>query len=223
MRTKTLLIAATALAAGIISSEAQTVYSVNVVGYANVITPAGQLALISNPLDLDGINNITNVLKNTPNGTQVQIWNGAGYTPVTRSSFGVGAWSANATNAFLPPGTGFFIKTPSAFTNTFIGNVVPAISTSNNLALPAGTLVLAGTVLPVSGTLTNSADQGPDTLNLGVLPPGTQLQLWNGNGFTPVTRSSFGATLWNGNPTISLGQGLFIKTPVATNWSQSFQ
>ena len=41
---KTLLIAAAALVAGVISSEAQ-VYSANIVGYVNVVMPAGALVL----------------------------------------------------------------------------------------------------------------------------------------------------------------------------------
>ena len=41
MRTKTLLTAAAALAATVISSEAQTVFSANVVGYANVVMGPG--------------------------------------------------------------------------------------------------------------------------------------------------------------------------------------
>jgi hypothetical protein len=42
MKSKTLLIAAAALVAGVITSEAQ-VYSANIVGYVNVTLPAGQL------------------------------------------------------------------------------------------------------------------------------------------------------------------------------------
>jgi hypothetical protein len=49
MRTKTLLIAAAALAVGIISSEAQ-VYSQNVVGYVNMTIPAGGFQIVGNQL-----------------------------------------------------------------------------------------------------------------------------------------------------------------------------
>ncbi len=41
---KTLLIAAAALVAGVISSEAQ-VYSANIVGYVNVVMPANSIGL----------------------------------------------------------------------------------------------------------------------------------------------------------------------------------
>ena len=44
MRTKTLLFAAAALAASITASQAQTVYSQNVVGYINITVTNGTLA-----------------------------------------------------------------------------------------------------------------------------------------------------------------------------------
>jgi hypothetical protein len=47
---KTLLIAAAALAVGIISSQAQTVYSQNVVGYVNQPIPAGSFQIIAGTL-----------------------------------------------------------------------------------------------------------------------------------------------------------------------------
>ncbi len=59
MKTKTLLIAAAALAAGVISSQAQ-VYSANIVGYANVVCPASTLVLLANPLD-NGTNTANDV------------------------------------------------------------------------------------------------------------------------------------------------------------------
>lgn len=220
MKAKTLLVAAAALAAATISSQAQ-VYSQNIVGYVNVVTPAGANALICNPLDLDGVNNITNVLANAPKGVQCQLWNGSGYTVVGKSSFGAGAWTANAASTFIPPGTGFFIKTPTAFTNTFVGSVLPASSGTNSLSIPANVITLVGSVLPVAGSITNAVDQGVGTLNLANMPKGTQIQMWNGSGYDVVGRGSFGAGLWTANPTISVGQAFFIKSPTATNWVQS--
>jgi hypothetical protein len=221
MRTKTLLLTAAAMAAGLATSIAQSnVYSANVVGYVNVVTPAGQPVLISNPLDLDGTDNVAVVLTNAPKGTLVQIWNGAGFTPVSRSLFGAGAWSASAATNNIPPGVGFFMTTPTAYTNTFVGNVVPANGGTNNLPM-TGLFQLVASVLPVSGTVTNAADQGSNTLNLASLPKGTLIQLWNGAGYTPISRSLFGAGLWSGNANISVGQGFFIKTGSTTNWVQT--
>jgi hypothetical protein len=89
MRTKTLVIAAAALAVGIISSEAQ-VYSQNVVGYINTTVPANGFRLIGNQLvtgsDANQSNNsIQTVLAsgfvsdpNFENNTVLYYWNGTG-------------------------------------------------------------------------------------------------------------------------------------------------
>src|SRR5690242_16700762 len=107
MKTKTLLIAAAALAAGIVTSQAQ-VYSQNIVGYANVTTPgANQWACFANPLD-NGTNNLTSLFPSAPNQTQVEIWTGTGFQLATKTVIG---WS---TNLNIPVGTGFFIKYPSS-------------------------------------------------------------------------------------------------------------
>src|SRR5665213_2280842 len=95
MRTKTLLIAAAALAAATISSQAQ-VYSQNIVGYINTTVPNGahQFQFIANQLQTvtaNGTNKIQDVfgfsaLTSDPNGvtnTVLYYWNGAGYTLYT--------------------------------------------------------------------------------------------------------------------------------------------
>jgi hypothetical protein len=223
MRTKTLLLSAAALVAGILSSQAQSnVYSANVVGYVNIVSLANSNTPVANPLDLDGVNNITNVLANAPKGTLVQVWNGAGFDAVSRSSFGAGAWSANAATNNIPPGKGFFIKTPVTFTNVFVGNVVPSNGGTNNVALTAGLLQFVGSVLPVGGTITNDVDQGQNALNLGsALAKGSLIQVWNGAGYTAASRGSFGAGAWSSNLTFSVGQAFFVKAGASTNWSQS--
>src|ERR1039457_1044177 len=57
MRTKTLLLSAAALlAAGFVSSQAQPVYSQNIVGYASVALTGGQYNMMAVPFDL-GVSN----------------------------------------------------------------------------------------------------------------------------------------------------------------------
>jgi hypothetical protein len=97
MRTKTLLIAAAALAATVISSEAQTpVYSANIVGYtAQVLAYNGSAnnshgwANVSPTLD-QGADSLTNLFPNPGSGgsgpldfDKVYVWNGSGYTTYT--------------------------------------------------------------------------------------------------------------------------------------------
>src|ERR1700691_3524535 len=63
MRTKTLLLTAALVAAGVASSMAQSnVYSLNIVGYVNIPVTKGNLYLLENPFDTGTGNNITNVV-----------------------------------------------------------------------------------------------------------------------------------------------------------------
>jgi hypothetical protein len=217
---KTLLIAAAALVAGVVSSQAQ-VYSANIVGYVNQVLPKA-LALVSNPLD-NGTNTANTLLGALPAKSTLQIWNGAGFSLYTQTANG---WTNTSTlqgNPSLPVGTGYFVSSSSPYTNTYVGNVVPApggnIATN---ALPKA-LALVGSILPVSGFVD---DTGTNTLNLGALPAKSTMQLWNGAGFTLFTKSGSiwtNTTLLTGNPAYTVGQGVFISSSSATNWTQTLQ
>jgi hypothetical protein len=218
MKTKTLLIAAAALVAGVVSSEAQ-VYSANIVGYANVVVPKTTFTLLSNPLN-DGTNTADDVMAALPTKSTLQLWNGTGFTIYTKSSSGFTTNSV-AVNPAIPVGSGFFVSSASLFTNTFVGTVVPGpggnISTN---VLPKTSLVLLGSILPVSGFFD---DVGTNTFNLAAtLPTKSTVQLWNGASFTLYTKSSTGFTTNSVavNPAYSIGQGFFISSASATNWIQ---
>jgi len=202
MKSKTLLIAAASLVAGVMSSEAQ-VYSANIVGYVNVPVPAGQLALVSNPLD-NGTNTANDVLSSLPNKSTVQIWSGSGFTIYTKTTAGF-----TPTNPSIPVGMGFFVKSATAATNTFVGNVVPNPGGSATNALPGGVLALVGSQLPVAGTF---GDLGTNSFNLAAtLPNKSTVQLWNGAGYTIYTKTTAGFT--PSVPPYTPGQGFFVKFP----------
>lgn len=205
MRTKTLLIAAAAMAAGLVSSQAQTVYSANVVGYVNVVYPAGQFVLSANPLD-DGTNTVTSLGAALANKSTIQVWNGSGYTTATK---GAGTWN---TNVNIPVGAGFFVKAFTSVTNTYVGSVVPNSGLYTTNALPSGVLALVGSTVPVPGDLNDT------NLAIGpLLANKSTIQVWNGSGFTTATK---GAGSWNTNLSLAVGQGFFVKSFTATNWVQ---
>jgi len=216
MRTKTLLLTAVVAAAGVASSIAQ-VYSVNTVGYVNVVAKGnGAFTLVSNPLD-DGTNTVSSIAAGLPNKSSVQIWNGAGFTGASKVA---GAWSPNLS---IPVGTGFFISTPAGsadVTNTFVGTVIPASGSSVTSSVPAG-FSLVGSVLPVSGDLLAA---GPGTLNLGpTLPNKSAIQVWDNSGSGAFAASSKVAGTWTPNRVLNPGQGFFINAPAGapTPWVQS--
>ena len=91
MRTKTLLIAAAALAAAVTSSNAQsTVYSQNIVGYVNTVIPGGNAySMIANPLN--GTTNAAEaLLPALVGGENLLVWNGHGYYVYSFAGAGVG-------------------------------------------------------------------------------------------------------------------------------------
>ena len=219
MRTKSLCLAAAVLAGGVLAASAQgNVYSLNIVGYVNVVNPvANQFTMIANPLDTGAGNTITNLFPTAPNGTTVQVWNGTTFVSSTKA---FGNWT---TNLALPPGRGFFLKYPPAagvVTNTFVGNVVlespNGTGGGTNTTTLTSTIQLYGSKLPIGGNLTAV---GPGTLNLGaVLGNGSQVQIWNGTTYQSSTKA-FGN--WSTNLNLSVGQGYFVKANVAsTNWTQ---
>jgi hypothetical protein len=206
MRTKTLLIAAAALAASYFTSQAQTVYSANIVGYVNTAMPAGQFVLCCNPLD-DGTNTTASIGAALPNKSAIEVWNGAGFTTCNKAG---GVWTPNLP---LPPGTGFFVLAKTSITNTFVGNVAVPVGGSTTNSLPAGAFVLAGGTIPFSGDLNDT------NVNLGTtLANKSAIEVWNGAGFTTCNKAG---GVWTPNVTLSPGEGVFILSKTATNWVQS--
>ena len=150
MRTKTLAICAAALAAGALSTMAQSnVYSLNIVGYANItITPGNNF--YANPFNHSGNNNATNIFALSPlndnyaqpggtmNSFYVLKWNGAGFDQTyyendfTANNVGAGyaGWATDATPSApanppsIPIGVGYFIN--------MIGNATDWIQSVTN-------------------------------------------------------------------------------------------
>jgi hypothetical protein len=212
MRTKTLICAAAALAAGLASSVAQTVYSQNVVGYVNVVFPANSYSLVANPLNNTTGNTISNLFSaSNPIGVTAYGWNGSFFAANQLDEFG-GGW-ANP-NADLSPGIGFFLQNGSTpFTNTFVGDVMQGTLT---VPLPVGYSLVASKV-PQTGFVQD----------LGVnATPGDTIYLWNGSFFAACQLDEFGGgwppvtgfTVDNTKgPQIGVAQSFFYqKAPTST-------
>jgi hypothetical protein len=220
MRTKTLLLSAVAVAAGILSSQAQSnVFSANVVGYVSVVLPGnGQYQLVANPFDDGAGNYVTNVLNQAlPKQSQVLIWNGSGYDIV--SKVGTPANFPPGTTNQVPPGIGFFVKNGSAaasspaITNVFVGSIVIPNGGSVTNNLPIG-FTLAGSPVPYSGFLAHVGSNDGDTnMNFGgPLTKQSQILTWDSvaQGYNIVSKVGTPA-LWNGDSSANPGQAFFVK------------
>ena len=207
MRTKTLLLSAAALAAGLASSMAQSnVYSVNIVGYVNKQLPAGGLQLVANPLS-DNTNTLASVFTALPNGSVVYVWNGAGYDSASKSK---GIWSPNLS---VPPGVGMFIQSAAAVTNTFVGEVVANVGEGVTNSFAAGVLDLVGSPIPYAGDLTDT------NLGIGVqLANGSVIYKWDGSGYVSAAKSK---GIWSPNLSFAVGESFFVQSATDTNWVQT--
>lgn len=239
MRTKTLLIAAAALAAAVTSSNAQTtVYSQNIVGYVNQAfnTTYGSYFIVA---PLAGTTNTVESLMASAlqSGDDILQWNGSGYTIAYYIGPGNGNpvgqdWDDVNFNPIASPtissGQGFFYQTQSGAveTNTWTGTCV--LSNSIALTTPYATYAL-GSTPPVAG----AADDA-NTINLP-LQSGDDVLVYNGSGYNifyyigPGNGNPVGQN-WddaNFNPTtspnFSVGQAFFYQTQSGSveTWQQN--
>jgi len=205
MRTKTLLLTAALAAAGVASSMAQ-VYSVNLVGYINKQIPAG-FVMIANQLDNGNGNKVVDLLPNPPEGTFVYKFNGTGYDI---ASFVDGAYEG-VTTMTLAPGEGVFVKSPSAHSATFVGEV----KLTSDVTIPNG-FSISSSVIPQSGTL--------DSL-LFPAAEGDFVYFYD-NAANAYRIASFVDGAWEGPaapPTPAVGESFFVKhSGAATHWTRTF-
>jgi len=233
---KTLLIAAAALAAGVITSQAQ-VYSQNIVGYVNIPLTAGVLQVVSPALDADGTgtNNTISTVFGTNNvslGDSVYAYNGTGYDSLSYSKQGHGAsavtgWFLNgslANNYVINPGVSVFYLPFVSETNTQVGTVLQGTNLVNTYVAPAGGISLVSSIVPIAGGVTTTLGYTPSI--------GDSIYVYNNGGYDAYSYSKQGhgvsaVTGWflNGvqtEPNIPVGSGFWLSPFTTTTWTQSF-
>jgi hypothetical protein len=215
MRTKALLVAA-AFAAGLATSMAQNVYSLNVVGYYNITVPANGFALIANQLNTTN-NTLAGLLPSVPDGTAVYKWTGTTFAISTFEEDpdrpGAGEWSQNFT---LNPGEGAFIKNPSLtspLTITFVGEVLQGSLTN---PIPVG-FSIRSSMVPQAGGVRS-------VLGLPVADNDTVYR-WTGSTYAISTWEEPvpGQGDWSaGEPTVQVGEAFFVRKDAPAQWIRSF-
>jgi len=219
MRTK-LILSAAVLAAGLATSVAQQVYSVNSVGYVNVTLSAGY-NLLANPLNGTN-NNVNTVIPVAPDGTALLTWNAAIQDFNQADTYFTGAgWvdgGGNPTSTTLNPGQGFFIQNNSggSFSITFVGEVP-----QGNLTNQIGTIYgFYGSQVPQSATLTALGFPGRE---------GMSYNAWNNSIQDYAQAYAFTSGVWvdpDGNPNDpvpAVAEAFLLTNPGASvDWTRSF-
>jgi hypothetical protein len=221
MRTKTLLLSAAVIAAGLATSVAQSVYSVNAVGYVNVTLSAGY-NLLNNPLNGTNLNNINTVIPTAPDGTSVLTWNPTIGDFNQADVFFTGAgWldgDGFPSQTRLQPGAGFFVQNNSGANAsiTFVGEVPQGLLTNSILS----NYGFYGSQVPQSATLTALGFPGRE---------GMSYNAWNKAAQDYAQAYAFTSGLWfdpDGNPNDpvpGVAEGFLITNPGgAVDWTRNF-
>jgi hypothetical protein len=202
MRTKTVLLSAACGLIGSLAANAQSVYSVNAVGYVNVSIPANAYVMLANPLNTTN-NTIGTLVSAPPDFTSIYKFNGTSYDIATY----IGGW--DLPDMTLAPGEGVFINSPEAFVNTFVGEVM-----QGDLSVKVGIgYTMIGSQVPQTGTATD----------LGLTPVLNDFDavyIFNGTSYDIYT--IIGGAWDPADPTIELGHSVFLNTGAAVDWKRTF-
>jgi len=239
MRTKTLLMAVAAFAAGITISNAQ-VYSANVVGYASVPIPNGGTYLITVPFNVGSSNGANEIWPGTtlPDFSQLLVWNPntfayIGYYSDSSSPSGWDDLSFSPISApTLPVGQGFFLIPSADMTNVFSGAIAVNVGSSNKVTIANGTYALVAPAVPYQGAVTNGNPvTGAGGVGLSAangLPDFSQLLIWNPNTFSydgfysdsssPSGWDDLSFTPLGSAPSVSVGQAFFLVPSDNFTW-----
>ena len=203
MRTKTLLLTAALIAAGVATSMAQ-VYSVNAVGYVKRTAPSG-FSILANPLN-NGNNKVSTVLSGVPGGFTVYKFNNA------TTSFFVNSFDADFgwddPDQVLAPGEAAFVLNPKAAVDiVFVGEVAQGNLTT---PLPKG-FSLAASKVPQAGLLQTDLKY-PAAI-------GDTVYRYRNNGYLINSFDDFG---WDEEPTVEVAEGFFVLKAATATWSRTF-
>jgi len=216
MRTKTLLLTAALAAAGAASAMAQNVYSVNAVGYANVALKAG-FNMVGNPFKVAD-STLEALIPSAPDQTLVYPFDNGGYSgPFTFYGPPDNIWDpAGGTITF---GHGAFIKAPSAFTVTFVGEV--------EQGTPNGA-VIHNSLSSGFNMVSSKVPQQADIAALGLAAPVDQTTVYTYDADTgyrgPWTYYGPPDNIWDPSdiPTIKIGEAFWLNSPSASDWTRTF-
>jgi len=241
MRTKTLLCMA-ALAAGVATSMAQNVYSLNIVGYANVPNPIGYTFQTA-PFQVttavtNGANEILPANTGQYDGDQLFMWTGHGWAPFYLDSSQPSGFSDSGGAPLPAPiiasGVGFlYVNNQSGSNNlTYVGQVrtgtnvvsIPSTGTREYSALGSPTPFAGGVRTALQFANPGGSLDGNAILQL--VTQAGQPRGFNPSYFDSSQPSGFsdsgGAQV--PEPQIPVGGGFLFDNQVgpAVNWTQIF-
>jgi hypothetical protein len=220
-----------ALAAGVATSMAQNVYSLNIVGYYNVPITTPFTAMTCSLTAGSPVNRADQIIPYS-DGDSIQAWNGFKFVEYDMDSGSGTGWTDPASASDVPltalpvltPGVGFFYGRNTLITNVTVVGTVP---TGTNVFSVGTGFKMVGSMLPYAGLV--STTNASNFINCPV-PDGSSVQIWNGSKFVETDRDSGSGTGWTDpasasdttEPTLKVGQGFFSGNTSGSpfNWTQ---
>lgn len=234
MMKKILFIAFVAFTVGVISSQAQSPYSQNIVGYVTRPLPGNNAFVqINSPL-VAGTNTVESVMPTIKKGDTVSFWNGLSFTALTYAGPNFDghshAWVDSQGNGqdspVINPSRGFvYQNNGDAVTNVFCGYV----PTTNSTTIPGHAFALLVSVIPISGAVDGPGISLP-------LRAGDKVFIWLGSRYQAFTYQganfdSLGHAFIDDNgqalpsPVVQVGQAFFYQNnqDSAEIWNQGLK
>jgi hypothetical protein len=218
MRTKTLLLTAAISAAGLASSMAQAVYSVNAVGYVNTAVPAGgtsgKFKMIANPF-VTADNRLEALLPSPAPGTIIYKFVGGNFQLTTFDEIDL-AWIP--ANVVLDFGGGAFIRNPAGaagYNITWVGEVAEGAPVSN----PVGAgFSIKSSKIPQAGGITSALgfNATPGDILYKFDVPSQNFQLY--------TFDEIDLAWLPSEPSIDVGESFFVfeQNGAGATWNRNF-
>jgi hypothetical protein len=178
----------------------------SVVGYVNRSFSVGD-NLFGNPLGASPNNNLGSIFDpaNVPDGAAVSLWNPATLSFDTTSTFSAGFWSLDFV---LNPGTGARLTTPSAFINTFVGEVLMRDGGPFTEPFPLPPLYAGPNGLLLRADIMPMASSGANIfLNILGRGPNVGEQVIKLNSVSTY----LGEDAWDVTPTLAVGEAVFLN------------
>lgn len=216
MRTKALVLAAAFAAAGVATSMAQAVYSVNAVGYVNTTLKPG-FNLVSNPLNAAN-NSIGSLFMNigggVPGGTTVYKFKNGGFVSAQYDDLDNKYTPDAAAAETTVPGEGVFVFLTGAADKvvTFVGEVVQG---NTSTPLPRG-FSIKSSVVPQAGK--------PDGFGLPAAGGDTVFRYSTATkSYSSFQFDDLDAKFVPDLPVIGVGEAFFyFRAGAETNWTRTF-
>jgi hypothetical protein len=184
-----------------------------VVGFYRVPLPKGY-SLIANQLDNGKGNKVVDVIPSPPNGTFLFKFNGTGYTII---DYADGEWEGDDVNMTLSPGEGAFIRVATAWTNTFIGEVL-----TGNLSTPiAAGYSIVSSKIPKPGLLVSDLHYLPSSLSDFVFQSNPATGGYSVSDFLCILDPSIICEDLQ-EPLLLVGEAFFVRSAMTNTWVQDF-